>query len=256
MAYPVTRGHPREWRVGVQSPHNGAQLRRRQIINEQKPCSCPGCDRKRSGVSRYCGHHRDATSSRGDPLARLPSRNELAIFTKAIDLFMQTDPKFAARVVVDLRSLERRMFQPPTFCLRPADIHKGLPQIAKAKGLLANWQHRERRTYTEALTHALALVGWMEVYYATSGGLWENRKAFLFTRAGALLGDFRKAVGHKTLIKEASGATHRLLGRDFVHHVQQTYGKDFWSSAVSTNSGSEMTLRDYTKLALKAAHLL
>lgn len=257
MASPVTRGHPRNWRVGVQAPDNGAQLRRRQIINETKPCDCPGCDRKRSGVSRYCGPHRDAASSRGDPLARLPSRNELAIFKHAIAVYLQTDAALGKRITGDLRSLERRMAQPHAFCLSPADIHKGLPQIAKAKGLLANWQHKEERTYTEGVTNALALMGWMEVYYPTiAGGLWENRKAFLCTRAGALLGDFRKTIGRKTLTKEASGATHRLLGRDFVHHANTIYGRDFWSSPVSTNDGQSLTLRDYTRMALKAANLL
>ncbi|TPJ34431.1 hypothetical protein [Mesorhizobium sp. B2-8-3] len=258
MASPVTRGHPRDWRVGAQAPDNGAQLRRRQTINEQKPCSCHGCDRKRAGVSRYCGTHRDTASSRGDPLARLPSRNELAIFRHAIAVYLQTDAKLAQRIAGDLRGLERRMAQPPAFCLSPSDIHKGLPQIAKAKGLLANWQHRDKRTYTEAVTNALALVGWVSVYYDTghAEGLWENRKAFLATRAGALLGDFRKTIGRTKLIKEASGATHRLLGRDFVHHANAIYGKGFWSSPVSTNSGSQMTLLDYTRMALRAANLL
>lgn len=257
MASPVTRGHPRDWRVGVQAPDNGAQLRRRQIINERKPCSCPGCDRLRYGVSRYCSTHRDAASSRGDPLARLPSRNELTIFRHAIAVYLQTDAKLAERIGVDLRALERRMAQPPAFCLSPSDIHKGLPQIAKAKGLLANWQHRDKRTSTEAVTNAVALIGWMEVYYDTghAGGLWENRKPFLTTRAGALLGDFRKTIGRLKLIKETSGATHRLLGRDFVHHANTIYGKDFWSSPVSTREGQSLTLRDYTRLALKAAGL-
>lgn len=256
MASPVTRGHPRDWRVGVQAPDNAQQLRCRQITNETKPCDCPGCDRKRYGISRYCGPHKDAAGSRGDPLARLPARNELTIFRHAIAVYLATDTQLAARVTEDLKALDRRMALPPSFGLGPGDIHRGLPQIAKAKGLLANWQHKDGRSYTEAVTNALALIGWMAVIYASSGGLWENRKAFLTTRAGALLGDFRKTIGTKTLIKEASGATHRLLGRDFVHHAQQTYGKDFWSSAVSTNDGQSMTLLDYTRMALKAANLL
>ncbi|RWB91332.1 MAG: hypothetical protein EOQ52_07895 [Mesorhizobium sp.] len=190
-------------------------------------------------------------------MARLPSRNELTIFRHAIAVYLQTDAKLAERIGVDLRALERRMAQPPAFCLSPSDIHKGLPQIAKAKGLLANWQHRDKRTSTEAVTNAVALIGWMEVYYDTghAGGLWENRKPFLTTRAGALLGDFRKTIGRLKLIKETSGATHRLLGRDFVHHANTIYGKDFWSSPVSTREGQSLTLRDYTRLALKAAGL-
>ncbi|WP_192177717.1 hypothetical protein [Mesorhizobium amorphae] len=256
MASPVTRGHPRDWRVGAQAPDNAQQLRCRQIINEARLCNCPGCTRTRSGVSRYCGPHRDAASVRGDPLARLPSRNELTIFKKAIDLYIHADRKFAARVSGDSKALERRISLPPSFGLGPGDIHPKLPQIAKAKGLLANWQHRDKRTYTEAVTHALALMGWMDVYYTTSGGLWENRKAFLYTRAGALLGDFRKTIGAKTLIKDASGATHRHLGRDFVRHAHTIYGKDFWSSAVSTNDGQSMTLLDYARMAHKAAGLL
>ncbi|RWM83777.1 MAG: hypothetical protein EOR81_02245 [Mesorhizobium sp.] len=258
MASPVTLGRPRDWRVGAQTSVSGQQLRRRQVLNDTKHCDCPGCTRKRSGVSRYCGPHRDAASSRGDPLARLPSRNELAIFKKAIDLYMRTDPRFAKRVEADLRALETRMVLPPSFCLSVADIHPKLPQVAKAKGLLANWQHKDRRTYTEAIIHALALIGWMHVYFHSgqAGGLWENHARFLETRAGALLGDFRKTIGTTTLVKKASGATHRHLGRDFVRHAQQTYGKDFWSSAVSTNDGQSMTLLDYTRMALRAAKLL
>lgn len=258
MASPVTLGRPRDWRVGAQSVFNAQQLRCRQTTNETKACDCPGCTRKRSGLSRYCGPHRDAASSRGDPLARLPSRNELAIFKKAIDLYMRTDARFAGRVEVDLRVLEARTVLPPSFCLGVTDLHPKLPQIAKAKGLLANWQHKDSRTYTEAVLHALALIGWMQVYFHSgqAGGLWENRTRFLETRAGALLGDFRKTIGTTTLVKKASGATHRQLGRDFVRHAQQTYGKDFWSSAVSTSNGQSMTLLDYTRMALKAANLL
>lgn len=258
MASPATRGHPRDWRVGIQSPDHGHQLRCRQVLNETKPCDCPGCTRKRSGVSRYCGPHRDAASSRGDPLARLPARNELAIFKKAIGIYMHTDPKFAARVAFDLRSLERRMVLPQSFCLGVADLHPKLPQIAKAKGLLANWQHKDKRTYTEAVIRTVALIGWMQVYFhpGPAGGLWVNHQRFLETRAGALMGDFRKTIGTTALIKKASGATHRHLGRDFVRHAQHIYGKDFWSSAVSTNDGQSMTILDYTKRALKAAGLL
>lgn len=258
MASPVTRGHPRDWRVGVQSSDHGYQLRCRQVLNETRPCDCPGCTRNRSGVSRYCGPHRDAASSRGDPLARLPARNELAIFKKAIGIYMQTDPKFAARVAFDLRSLERRMTLPQSFCLSVADLHPKLPQIAKAKGLLANWQHKEQRTYTEAVVHAVALIGWMQVYFNTgpAGGLWDNRERFLETRAGALMGDFRKTIGPTTLIKKASGATHRRLGHDLIRNAQHIYGKAFWSSAVSTTDGQPMTILDYTKRALKAAALL
>ncbi|MER8985274.1 hypothetical protein [Mesorhizobium sp. M0843] len=191
-------------------------------------------------------------------MARLPSRNELAIFKRAIDLYMQTDPKFAARVATDLRGLESRMVLPPSFCLSVSDLHQKLPQVAKAKGLLANWLHKDRRTYTDAVIHALALIGWMHVYFHSgqAGGLWENRSRFLETRAGALLGDFRKTIGTTTLVRKASGATHRHLGRDCVRQAQLTYGKGFWSSAVATNDGHSMTLLDYTRMALKAAQLL
>ncbi|MER8639182.1 hypothetical protein [Mesorhizobium sp. M1365] len=191
-------------------------------------------------------------------MARLPSRNELAIFKKAIDLYTQADPKFAARVGVDLRGLENRMVLPPSFCLRVTDLHPKLPQIAKAKGLLANWQHKDSRTYTEAVIHALALTGWMHVYFHSgqAGGLWANHSRFLETRAGALLGDFRKTMGTTSLVKKASGATHRHLGRDFVRHAQQIHGKDFWSSTVSTNDGQSLTLLAYTRMALRAANLL
>ncbi|WP_147448216.1 hypothetical protein [Mesorhizobium sp. YM1C-6-2] len=234
------------------------RLRCRQIVNETKPCDVPGCDHQRSGVGRYCRSHRDVASKRGDPLARLPSRNELAIFKHAIGVYLATDPALAKRISADLGALERTKALPPSFCLSPADIHRKLPQVAKATGLLANWQHREGKTYTEAVDNALALMGWMLVYYDSglAGGIWRNREAFLRTRAGALLGDFRKTIAGKPVSKEASGATHRHLGKDFVHHATTIYGASFWSSPVTTQDGQDMTLLDYTKLALKAAKLL
>ncbi|TYR33769.1 hypothetical protein FY036_06895 [Mesorhizobium microcysteis] len=190
-------------------------------------------------------------------MARLPARNELPIFRKAITLYLATDPVKAQRITGDLKALETLKTLPPSFMLGPGDIHPKLPQIAKAHGLLANWQHKDRRTYTEAVTHALALMGWMAVYYGgPAGGLWENRERFLCTRAGALLGDFHKTMGSTTMRKEVSGATHRHLGRDFTKHAREIYGASFWSSPVSTSDGQEMTILDYAKAALRAAKLL
>lgn len=268
MASPVTRGTPRDWRVGAQAPNNAAQLKRRQTLNETQPCQCPGCTgpdgrpRNRAGVSRYCGPHRDEASRNGDPLARLPARNELVILKKAMAIYLETNPRLAKQVDGDLKALDARKVLPRSFMLGPSDIHRGLPQIAKAHGLLANWQHKHGRSYTEAVTHAMALIGWMAIYYGntgsprSAGGFSENRERFLQTRAGALLGDFRKTIGTTTLIKDVSGATRRHLGRDFIRNAREIYGKDFWSSPVSTVDGQDMTILDYAKAALRAAKLL
>lgn len=258
MPAPITRGSPRDWRTAPQTRTHSQDLRSRQILNEQKTCECPGCSKGRAGVSRYCSSHRDAASSRGDPLARLPSRNELAIFRKAIDLYLAADPRLAERVSGDLKALERTKAVPPSFCLGPADIHPKLPQMAKAIGLRANWQHKEGRSYTEAVVHALALMGWVAVYYDTghAKGIWRNREAFLRTRAGALLGDFRKTVAGRQIVKSVSGAVHRHLGADFLRHARAIFGPGFWDSPVATHGGQQMTLLSYTSQALRAANLL
>lgn len=254
MPLPITRGHPRDWRVARQSDVSARSLRARQITNETKPCECPGCTKRRAGVSPYCSTHKQAKSDRGGPLSRLPSRNELAIFKRAIALYLGTDSKMAARVTADLSALERRMTLPPSFCLSPGDIHAKLPVVAKATGVRANWQHRHGKTYTEAVTHALALMGWMAVYYDTSGGLWRNRKDFLATRAGAVFGDISKPSAK--MAKVVSGAVKRHLGTDVIRHASTIYGRDFWSSPVATASSQSMTILDYAKLALRAANLL
>lgn len=258
MPHPITIGRPSDWRVGRQSPVSAQRLRRRQIVNQTKRCDVAGCSKHREGVGRYCRAHRDLASKRGDPLARLPSRNELAIFKRAISLYLSKEPKLARRISGDLKALERTKALPPSFCLSPADIHRKLPQAAKATGLLANWQHREGRTYTEAVDHALALMGWMLVYFdsGNAGGIWRNREPFLRTRSGALLGDIRKTIAGTPVCKEASGATHRHLGKGFIRHATTIYGPAFWSSPVATQNGQDMTLLDYTKLALTAAGLL
>lgn len=253
MPRPSTRGRPSDWHVAKQSPGSAISLRRRRVLNEQKRCQCPDCSRLRYGVSRYCHTHRRAASTRGDPLSRLPSRNELLIFKKAAAVYLQVNPKFSRKVSEALQDLERSKSLPPAFCLAPADIHAKLPQVAKATGLLANWYHKEKRSYTDAVLHALALMGWMDVYY---DGLPENREAFLRTRAGVLLGDFRKTVGNQYLTKEVSGAVHRRLGIDFVRHAKQVYGSGFWSSPVSTPDGQSMTILTYTRAALRVAKLL
>ena len=252
MPLPITRGNPRDWRVAKQSATSSVALRRRTIINEQKPCSCPGCEKRRSGVSRYCGPHHDLTSKYGDPVARIPTANELLIFKHAVGIYLKTDPELADRIAGDLKALERRMFLPASYKLGYADMHPKLPRVAKAKGLLANWLHAGA-TYTEAVTHALALAGWIDVYF---DGLWENRQAFLETRSGALMGNISLTIAGRTMSKRISGAVWRSLGRDFHRHATTIYGGDFWSSPVSTQDGHSMTLRDYTKLALRAAGLL
>lgn len=253
MPTPSTRGRPSDWLVAQQSPSAAMSLNSRRVFNEQKSCRCTGCDRLRYGVSRYCHTHRRAAATRGDPLSRLPSRNELLIFQKAIHLYLSVNPGFSRGVSEALADLDRRKALPPSFCLSPADIHAKLPQVAKATGLLANWQNREHRTYSEVVLHTLTLMGWIDVFYDGSP---ENREAFLRTRAGVLLGDFRKTIGTRTLVKEVSGAVHRRLGTDFVRDARQTYGTDFWSSPVSTADGSSMTLLAYTRAALRLAKLI
>lgn len=257
MPSPITIGRPSDWRVRPQAASSAQRLRCRRATNETKTCEVPGCDHNRSGLSRYCSNHHGLASRRGDPKARVPARNELAIFRYAISVYLTAHPKLAERIARDLTALERPKSLPSSYCLSPASIHPKLPQIAKAKGLLANWYHREGRTYTDAVVNATTLVGWMAVYYDTglAGGLWRNRKAFLHTRAGALLGHFSKTVAGQTLTKRASGATHRRLGADFVADAKAIYG-DLWSSPVATGDGKDMTLLNYTKLALQAASLL
>ncbi len=257
MPTPVTSGHPRDWRTAKQSPNNARQLKARASANSLHPCRVPRCNRNRSGVSRYCGAHRDTSSERGDPVARIPARNELIIFRKAVDVFLEVNPEFASRITTDLSALEKRMHVPRSFCLGPADMHHKLPQVAKATGLKANWLHKRGRTYAEAVTSAVALNGWTHVYF---DGLPENRTAFLRTRAGALMGSFSSRTAK--MLKEVSGATKRHLGTELVHHAHAIYGRDFWSSPVATsdavdgNCGQDMTILSYTRMALRAAKLL
>ncbi len=256
MPHPITRGAPRDWRVARQSPVSASQLTRRARANETKPCQCRGCTDTRAGVSRYCGTHRDTASKRGDPVARIPTANELAIFRHAVKVYLAANPAAARKAQTASEELERRMYLPPSFQLRYADMHRKLPRVAKAKGLLANWYHSRGKSYADATLYALALMGWEQVFY---DGLPENRKAFVQTCAGGLLGDVRlNAKNAATPPRKfaTSGATKRHLGRDFLQHANETYGKDFWSSPVATEDGQSMTILSYTKLALRAAGLL
>lgn len=256
MPNPITRGAPRDWRVAPQSPVSASQFTRRARTNETLPCQCPGCTSTRAGVSRYCGPHRTAASKRGDPVARIPTANELAIFRHAVKVFLAANPVAARKVERATAELERRMYLPPSFQLRYSDMHRKLPRVAKAKGLLANWYHARGKSYGDATLHALALTGWMAVFY---DGLPENRTAFLRTCAGGLLGDVRltpRSRAFKPRKYATSGATKRDLGVDFLRHANETYGVDFWSSPVTTEDGQSMSLLSYTKLALRAAGLL
>jgi hypothetical protein len=251
MPTPVTSGHPRDWRTAKQSPRNGLQLKARAAANSRLPCRTPGCTSMRSGVSRYCGPHRDTSSERGDPVSRIPARNELVIFRKAVDVYLHANPALSSRITGDLKSLEATMHVPRSFCLGPADMHPKLPQVAKATGLKANWLHKRGRTYADAVTHTVALMGWMGVYW---NGLHENRTAFLRTRAGALMGSFSSPTAK--MHKEVSGATKRHLGAELLHHAETIFGRDFWSSPVALTTGQDMTILSYTRLALRAAKLL
>ncbi len=181
MPNPTTRGLPRDWRVGTQSPSSTRQFHRRAILNEQKTCECIGCRRLRTGVSRYCKPHKETASDRGGPVAHTPRANELIILRKAVSLYLATVPKEAARIWSDLADLDRRMYQPPSFRLRYADIHRGLPLVAKARGLLANWLHtyrgsgRDRRLNrnADAVINALAFEA-KAATYRMAGKLWQT----------------------------------------------------------------------------------
>jgi hypothetical protein len=248
-------GRPVDWRVSKQAANNAQQLRDRAVLNELKPCSFPGCHHHRAGISRYCKNHRDLTSTRGDPIARKPLLNELIIIEHAISVYLSTNKVKAAQVALDLKALEHRASAiPPSFMLRPSDVHRGLPQRAKAEALKANWIHKHGRAYTSTVTRSLALIGWLAIYY---DGLPENRLAFLQTEAGNTFGVFIKRFPNSRLVKYPSGATYRHLGREVLGHARAIYGgSSFWDRPVETADGQSMTILDYTRMALKAAGLL
>ncbi|WP_417702495.1 hypothetical protein [Pseudophaeobacter sp.] len=254
MPLPKTVGRPSEWMVADQVDNHGARLKSRAALNELQTCQCPGCTRRRTGISRYCSTHKERASSRGDPVCtRWPRRNELVIFKHAVDLYRQANPQFSESVALGLSELDRSHTPPPSFQLRYRDMHPKLPRVAKAKGLLANWVHRDGNAYSDCILHALAVIGWAEVFY---DGLHENRLAFIRTAAGSLLGDIRgPSTAGATLRYATTGATKRHLGKAFVSHAETVYGKAFWSNAVTTQDGQSMTLLSYAKAALRVADL-
>jgi hypothetical protein len=250
----LSAGRPVDWRVSKQAANNAQQLRDRAVLNEFKTCSFPGCHHHRAGISRYCKNHRDLTSTRGDPIARKPKLNELLLLEHAIGLYLSTDKLKASQVAFDLKALEHREAAIPRgFCLGVADVHRGLPQRAKAVALKANWVHKHERTYTAAVTRALALMGWLSIYY---DGIAENRQAFLQTEAGNTFGVFIKSFPKTKIVKYPSGATYRHLGKEVLRHARSIYGANFWDNPVTLVDGQSMTILNYAQLALKAAGLL
>lgn len=250
MPKPIAIGPPRDWRVAKQPQRS--TLHRQAELNQQKQCRI--CSKPRAGISNYCAPHRDTKSLRGDPLARLPKANELKILFHAADLFLKANPTRATEVSINLRHLESTKTPPRSHCLRYGDMHRKLPQAAKAQGALANYIHKQGKTYTDAVNHALVLKAWVSIYF---DGLSENRRGFLETTAGGIVGNIRmQPMGRsKGRTKKLSGAAKRRLGRQLLQHTTEAYGPTFWDSEVTCADGSQMTLQQYAKLALRVAGL-
>jgi hypothetical protein len=160
---------------------------------------------------------------------------------------------FAKNVEIDLRSKERERSLPASSCMKPSDCHKGLPRVAKSTALLANWYHRKGRTYTDALLHAIAMEAFVSIYY---DGAMKNRKRFLLTQTGAVLGHFNKQFTNARLHRTVTGAVHRHAGSMLRSDALEVYGRNFWDKAVKTVDGQDLTILQYTRMALQAAGLL
>lgn len=276
------RGRPVAWFTQDRSGRKH-KLKAAKAVNETQGCAVARCDDHRAGLSSLCRKHADRLKDIGDPVARVPTRNEIVIFEKAIDLYLATLPKRRqGEIAIELDNRARVFQRPPSWAAMPSDMHHRLPQQARAE-IIKAWLTKDAKDPRGFFKRALAVEGWAAVYF---DGMPRYRRRFIATHA-ASWATTRGTPGKKltrrglrddpaTVISTPNGWRHpkietvwteyqrahisgpvkARLGQEALDAAYQAYGRGFWDSAVSTQDGRDMTLLDYTKLALRAAGLL
>ena len=279
---PAHSGPPVTWFTQDRSNRKD-ELNAKKAENEKLECDVPGCTCKRAGMSRLCRRHADRIKSIGDPVATVPTQNELLIFKKAIDLYLKTlTPERLSEIELELDYQARQFRRPVSWAAMPSDMHHRLPQAARAE-IIKAWLTKDDKDPRDFFKHALAVEGWTIVFF---DGMARYRNRFIQTNTGTWAtsrGTPRKDWTRLSFTEDAttiiygpngpyhprieklwteyqtahiSGPVKARLGREAIHAAHTAYGKSFWDCSVELTDDRQMTILDYTRLALRGANLL
>lgn len=140
-------------------------IQERSALLSKKPCSVPGCDGLRSGVTQYCGRHHHPATLYGHPLGRAIPRKEYAKEVNEVTALLASNPDHPGLTAV-LRWLNEWMSQAVTGdapCGNEMFSHmqqQGLSALEILTEICAVWVYAQRNPHRlpddMRLTYALA----------------------------------------------------------------------------------------------------
>jgi hypothetical protein len=275
------RGNPTTWMTTDRTDRKSLTTLRKHR-NQALPCSHKGCANLRAGLSRFCRAHADRLRDVGDPIATVPSLEELQVFTKAIERWIEHDclPMQRDQIEQELRFQARKFNRPESWAVQPGALHRRITQRGRAEIVKATVA-KKGGDFRDWFIRAAAVEGWALLNF---DGLPEFRKRFVETQAGSWATQrgtpSRKwtmpvmtkdtttilytANGprHPTVWsshtqfqrRKVSGAVQRLLGADAIAAANRCLhlGVPLWDQPVASSFGDGcITLLASVKLVLR-----
>ncbi len=276
------QGNPTTWFTADRTDRKSLTLLRKQR-NQSQPCSLKGCSHTRAGLSRFCRSHADRVRDVGDPIATVPTSEELIIFSDAIERWIKLEcpPGQREQIEQELRFQARSFIRPQSWAVPPGQLHTRITQRGRAEIVKATIT-KKHGDFREWFIRAAAVEGWALLYF---DGLPEFRRRFIETQAGSWATQ-RGTPSRKwtmpimredttTILytndgpkhpmvqsshtqvqrKKVSGAVQRLLGADAIVASKKALnlGVPLWDQPVSSSRGmTPVTLLDAVKLSTRA----
>ncbi len=275
---PNQRGNPTTWMTTDRSERK-SQTQLRKLRNQTLPCSLKGCSHSRAGLSRFCRSHADRVRDIGDPIATVPTLEELKVFSNAVEQWLrhQCQPMQREQIEQELRYQSRKFTRPESWAVAPGELHRRITQRGRAEIVKATIA-KNGGDFREWFIRTAAVNGWALLHF---DGLPECRKRFIETQVGSWATQrgtpSRKwtmpvmrqdkttilytATGpkHPTVWsshtqwqrRKVSGAVQRLLGADAIAASKKALhlGVPLWDQAVKSPQGDgRVTLLDAVKM--------
>lgn len=273
------RGNPTTWMTTDRTDRKSLTTLRKHR-NQALPCSHKGCGNQRGGLSRFCRAHADRLRDVGDPIATVPSLEELQVFCRAIEAWMEHSclPTQRDQIEQELRFQARKFTRPESWAVQPGELHRRITQrgraeivkatVAKNGGDFRHWFIRAAAVEGWALLNFDGLPEFRKRFVETQAGSWATQRGTpsrkwtmpVMTKDTTTILYTQHGPRHPTvwsshtrvLRKKVSGTVQRLLGEDALAASKKALhlGVPLWDQPVKSPFGEGyVTLLNSVKLA-------
>lgn len=176
------RGNPTTWMTADRTNRKSVTGLRKHR-NQALPCSLKGCSHSRAGLSRFCRTHADRIRDVGDPIATMPTLEDLQVFSSAIERWIEHECLPVQRELIEqeLRFQAHRFKRPESWAVPPSELHRRITQRGRAEIVKATIV-KNGGDFRDWFIRAAAVEGWVSLHF---DGLPEFRKRFIETQVGS-----------------------------------------------------------------------